>query len=106
MAAALMEKEIASDVSVSAAASAVTEWETSGRRHGDTSGGVPAQDEQDSSVGWLLLVLRVASAMSDLAGDVPAGYVWGEGVLAGAIDIGTVPVNGGSRSLHVMYIHR
>ena len=51
-------------------------------------------------------MLRVASAMSDLAGDVPAGYVWGEGVLAGAIDIGTVPVNGGSRSLHVMYIHR
>ena len=41
VAAALMEEEIASEASVPAVASAVTEWEPSSSRHGDTGGGVP-----------------------------------------------------------------
>ena len=39
--------------------------------------------------------------MSDLTGDVPAGYVWEEDVLAGAIDTGMAPVNACRRHLSV-----
>ena len=39
--------------------------------------------------------------MSDLTGDVPAGYVWEEDVLAGAIDTSMAPVNACRRYLSV-----
>lgn len=45
--------------------------------------------------------LATTCATSDLTGDVPAGYVGKEGVLAGAIDTGTVPINACSRCLRV-----
>jgi len=58
VAAAFMEEETASETSVPAAASVVTELEASGRRHGDT-GAVPVQDEKIQALaGYYLCYVR------------------------------------------------